>query len=126
MTSINKYVKRSHISEANFRDIVRYFILDLNAVQTVSLFMSYRRTDIELYDQKSPFSGEFEVDVSYFGARHIKANRGRGDRGKTPMFGILQSDGKVYTKIVPDCVRKTLQTIISRKIDPDIIIHSDC
>jgi len=44
---------------------------------------------------------------------------------KTPGFGILQRKGNVYTGIVPDCARKTLQAIIRGRIEPDSIIHSD-
>ena len=45
--------------------------------------------------------------------------------GKTPVFGILQRGGHVYTEIVPDCARRTLQAIIRGRIDPDSVIHSD-
>jgi transposase len=41
----------------------------------------------------SPFSGEVEVDESYFDARRIKGKRGCGTMGKTPVFVILQLGG---------------------------------
>jgi len=41
----------------------------------------------------------------------LKGKRGRGAYGKTLVFGIRQRGGKVYTEIVPDCARKTLQTL---------------
>ena len=41
------------------------------------------------------------------------------------MFGILQRKGKVYTEIVPNCFKATLQAIIRGKVDPESIIHSD-
>lgn len=41
------------------------------------------------------------------------------------MLGILERNGKVYTEIVPDCSRATLQAIIRGKVKPDSIIHSD-
>jgi len=132
----NKYIKCSHISEAKFRDIVRCFALDVNALKIASLTKLNRNTVnrylglmreriVELCEQASPFQGEVEVDESYFGARRIKGKRGRGASGKTPVFGILQRGGKVYTEVVPDCARKTLQAIIRGKVDPDSIIHSD-
>jgi len=40
--------------------------------------------------------------TSYFGAKRIKGKRGRGAYNKTPVFGILQRQGMVYTEIVPD------------------------
>ena len=58
---------------------------------------------------ESPLSGEVEVDESFFGARRVKGKRGRGAGGKTIVFGLLKRNGKVYTKIVPNCSRATLQ-----------------
>ena len=136
MTMNNKYIKRSHISEAKFRDIVRYFSLDVNALKIASLTKLNRNTVnrylglireriFELCEQSSPFQREVEVDESYFGARRIKGKRGSGAAGKTPVFGILQRGGKVYTEIVSDCAKKTLQAIIRGKVDPESVIHSD-
>ena len=84
-----------------------------------------RQRIVEICDKTSPFSGVVEVDESYFGARRVKGKRGRGAFGKTPVFGILQRGGKVYTEMVPDCAKKTLQDIIRGKVSPDSIIHSD-
>jgi len=136
MTMVNKYIKRSRISEAKFRHILQLFCLDIDA-QTIAIITGLSRNTInrhlrlireriaELCQQSSPFTGEIEVDESYFGARRVKGKRGRGASGKTPVFGILQRGGKVYTEIVPDCARKTLQAIIRGKVDPESIIHSD-
>jgi len=136
MTTSNKYIKRSRISEAKFREVVRYFSLDLDAHKiafltglkrnTVNRYLLLIRKRIaEFCEQSSPFSGEVEIDESYFGAKRIKGKRGRGAYGKTPVFGILQRGGKVYTEIVPDCARKSLQAIIRGRVEPDSIIHSD-
>ena len=132
----NKYIKRSRISEGKFRKILHLFCLDIDAHiiseitglsrNTINRHMRLIRERIdELCRRSSPFSGEVEVDESYFGARRVKGKRGRGASGKTPVFGILQRGGKVHTEVVPDCARKTLQAIIRGKVDPDSIIHSD-
>lgn len=84
-----------------------------------------RQRIVEFCEHSSPFQGEIEVDEAYFGARRVKGKRGRGAYGKTPVFGILQRGGNVYTEIVPDCARKTLQAIIRGKVNPNSIIHSD-
>ncbi len=76
-------------------------------------------------DDDSPFAGEVELDESYFGG-HRKGNRGRGAGGKIPVFGILKRKGKVYTKVIPDASSKTLMPIITRKIQPDSIVYTDC
>ena len=77
----------------------------------------------ELEDE-SPFSGEIEVDESYFGG-HRKGNRGRGAAGKVPVFGILKRRGKVFTKVIADASSATLIPIIERKVWPDSIVYSD-
>ena len=136
MTMSNKYINRSRISEAKFRALLQHFVLDLDA-QKIALLTKLNRNTVNRYirlirkrivkicNQASPFKGEIEVDESYFGARRVKGKRGRGAYGKTPVFGILQRGGKVYTEVVPDCARKTLQAIIRGKVNPDSIIHSD-
>ena len=132
----NKYIKRSRISEAKFRELVKVFALDVDAQKiarltqlnrnTVNRYLFRIRTRIaEFCEHQSPFQGEVEVDESYFGGKRIKGKRGRGASGKTPVFGILQRGGKVYTEVVPDCAKATLQAIIRGKVDPDSVIHSD-
>ena len=79
----------------------------------------------QICEEQSPFYGEVEIDESYFGARRIKGQRGRGARGKTIVFGIFKRNGKVYTEIVPDCKRKTLQAVIRGRVSLDSVIHSD-
>ena len=136
MPGNNKYINRSRISEAKFREIVKYFSLDLDA-QKIAILTNLNRNTINRYltlirkqiaefcESETPFKGEVEVDESYFGAKRIRGKRGRGAAGKTPVFGILQRQGKVYTEIVPDCAKATLQAIIRGKVSPDSIIHSD-
>ena len=136
MTMRNKYVKRSHISEKKFRQLVKLFSLDLNAVQiselshlnrnTVNRYLKAIRARIaEVCETESPLSGEVEIDESYFGAKRVKRKRGRGASGKTIVFGIFKRKGKVYTEIVPDARRKTLQDIIRGRVDLETVIHSD-
>ena len=132
----NRYVKRAKISEAKFRLLIIYFVHDLDAKtiasltglnrNTVNRYLTLIRTRIaEFCEQQSPVQGEIEVDESYFGGKRIKGKRGRGAYRKTPVFGIFKRGGKVYTEIVPDCAKATLQAIIRGHVDSDSIIHSD-
>ena len=132
----NKYANRSKISESKIRQLLKHFALDLDA-QRIAVLCNLNRNTVNRYlnmiririaefcEQNSPFRGEIEVDESYFGARRQKGKRGRGAYGKTPVFGILQRGGKVYTEIVPNCAKATLQAIIRGKVSPESIIHSD-
>lgn len=132
----NRYFCRSRISEHKFRQIVRLFSVDLDASQiarltdlsrnTVNRYLSkIRQRLVEYCDVQSPFSGEVEVDESFFGARRIKGKRGRGAFGKTIVFGIFQRNGYVYTEIVPNCSKATLQAVIRGKVELSSIIYSD-
>ena len=136
MASKNKYSYRSKISEAKIRQIVRLFAVDLDASQiaavsglnrnTVNRYLSAFRERIARYcEAESPVRGEIEVDESYFGARRVRGLRGRGARGKTIVFGLFKRNGRVYTEIVPDCSKATLQGIIRGRVELESVIHSD-
>jgi len=123
MQGRNRYFRRSHPSEAKFRVIIRSFALDLPASKIAELSDVSRPTINQLLlklrigvaqvcDASSPFSGEVEVDESYFGARRVRGRTGRGAGGKTIVFGILERQGKVYTEIVPAAAKKQLQAAI--------------
>jgi transposase-like protein len=132
----NKYYKRSKISEPVFRHLIKCFALDLTATETAQLSSVSLRSTTVIFDklrgkivnwalQEAPFTGTIEVDESYFGPRRIPGKRGRGASGKTIVFGIFKREGKVYTEIVPNARKKTLQRIIRGKINPASIIHTD-
>jgi transposase len=132
----NKYANRSKISEAKFRQLLKLFSLDLTASQiakitglnrnTVNRYLTEIRLRIASFCQKkSPFHGEIEIDESYFGARRVKGQRGRGARGKTVVFGIYRRNGKVFTEVVPNVKRSTLRAVIQGRINKESIIYSD-
>ncbi len=136
MQQLNRYYRRSRISEKKFREIIKYFALDLTANRTAQLTGLTHKTVNQIYLKvrhrlaqdclrQSPFSGEVEVDESYFGAKRVKGKRGRGASGKTIVFGIYKRNGKVFTEIVPNVQRKTLQAIIRGRVGIETIIHSD-
>jgi transposase len=136
MTKINRYKKRSRITNAKFRQILKLFCVDLNALQiaeltslnrnTVNSYLKKIRLRIaEICETQSPYSGEVEVDESWFGARRVKGKRGRGAYGKTIVFGIFKRGGMVYTEVVPDCSKKTLQGVIRGRVELESVIHSD-
>ena len=136
MVSKNRYYRRSKISEAKFRQLVRCFALDFTAVSTAeltglsvrsvnSIYLKIRGRVAESCELESPLQGAVEVDESYFGAHRVRGKRGRGAYGKTIVFGLLKRQGKVYTEIVPDCSKATLQGIIRGHVEPSTVIHSD-
>ncbi|MDE2419555.1 MAG: IS1595 family transposase [Gammaproteobacteria bacterium] len=136
MQTKNRYYRRSRITEAKFRQLVRCFALDFTASSTAeligvsvrstnSIFLKIRHRIAEHCELESPLQGAVEVDESYFGAHRVRGKRGRGAYGKTIVFGLLKRQGKVYTEIVPDCSKTTLQGIIRGHVDLGTVIHSD-
>jgi len=128
---------RTRISRAKFRQILKLFALDLTALQiarisnlnrnTVNRYLTWIRRSIALHcESESPFTGEIELDESYFGAKRVRGKRGRGACGKTIVFGIYKRNGGVYTEIVPNCSRKTLYAIIKGRVNGNSVIHTDC
>ena len=65
------------------------------------------------------------MEASYFGFRRLSGKQVRGVAGNTIVFGIFNRNGKVYTKMVPDTRKKTLQGIIRGKVALESVIHSD-
>ena len=132
----NKYIKRSHISEKKFKEILKYFCCDETSNKTAIYTNISRNTVNKIFDKirKRIFSlsanltkdsGEFELDESYFGAKRVRGKRGRGAAGKTPVFGLLKRDGKVYVEIVKNCTREQLLPIIQGKILEGSTINTD-
>lgn len=136
MTDSYKVSIRARISRTKFRQILRLFSLDLTALQiaqitnlnrnTINRYLKLTRILIaDFCQQESPFSGEVELDESYFGSRHQKGKRGRGAENKHIVFGIYKRNGKVYTEIVKNVKAKTLQAIIKGKVSFDTTLYTD-
>jgi transposase len=132
----NKYCNRSRISEAKFREIIKYFSLDLEAKKISILtgvseqtltkyFYKIREKLAEFCANEAKFSGIVEVDESYYGAKRQRGKRGRGARGKTIVFGLLKRNGKVYTQIVKNVSRVELMPIIKGKVLEGSTVNSD-
>ena len=137
MKPVNRYYLRSKISERKFRQIVRYLAMDFTASDVAQLTGLTRKTVTVIFlrirqriaaecERASPYADcEVEVDESYFGARRVRGKRGRGAAGKTIVFGIFKRNGCVYTEVVPDCRKRTLQAVIRGRVALDTVVHSD-
>ena len=132
----NRYFVRARISEAKFCEIVRYFSVDLKALQAAELSGLNRNTINRIYrglreriaetcEDQRPMFGVVEVDESLFGAKRVKGKRGRGAYGKTTVFGIFVRDGQVSTEFVLNSSKFTLQAITRARVDVSTVISSD-
>jgi transposase-like protein len=134
--------KNSKLSRHVVKKIIRHFVVDINATQCSKLLWLNRNTinryymnfRLLIYDhQAKEFEekiwGTVEFDESYFWGRrkkgvHGKLKRWRGTL-KQPVFGIYERSWKVYTEIISDCTKKTLQAIIRGKVAKEAIVNTD-
>jgi len=134
----NKYIKNSHISEAQFRKVLKEFCLDSSATETSKRLGINRNTvnriygllreriyEISEYHRLDKVGGDIEVDESYFGARRVRGKRGRGAYGKIPVFGLLKRDGVVYVEVIEKVSKAQLMPIIKGKVLEGSTIYSD-
>ena len=136
MQLANRYYKCSKLWEVNFRYLLRLFALDLTAsdaarltglsVRALSAVYRHLRRRLQTWcPVPAELDGAVELDESSFGPRRVRRKRGRGAGGKTSVFGLFKRGGQVYTEIVPDCSKKTLQAIIRGKIDAAAMVNTD-
>jgi transposase-like protein len=123
------------------KKIAWHFCVDIPASKTAELlginrntinryYMIFRRCIfLEQSVELQSFRGIVELDESYFGARRIRGNKTKLKRGrgtlKQPVFGIFERNGRVYTEIVPDCAKETLQGIVLGKVSLESVINTD-
>ncbi len=134
---LNRYYKSSKLSEAKFREVLKFFSTDIPSLKTAELTNLNKNTVHQIYnklrerlaelslEENELFHGEVEVDESYFGAKRIRGKRGRGAREKIPVVGVLKRGGKVYTKVVKNCSREQILPILKGKILDESTVYTD-
>ena len=130
-------MKYSRLSRYKIKKIIEYFREDITATSAAKILRLNRKTINSYYNEfrnkileyslreQEKELGEFEQDESYFGARRVRGKRGRGAAGKTPVFGLLKRNGKVFVTVVPNCSREELMPIIQGKILEGSTIHTE-
>ncbi|MCB1073854.1 MAG: IS1595 family transposase [Chlamydiia bacterium] len=125
------------LSDYQVKRIMRCFCVDITASKTAELlninrntinryFLLFRQKIAEALQVASRnFSGEIELDESYFGAKRVRGKRGRGAAGKTPVFGVLKRKGHVYVEVVKNCSKASLMPIIQGKILSGSTLYTD-
>ncbi len=76
-------------------------------------------------DNEKPLKGTVEVDETYIGGETSGGKRGRGAPNKTVVFGMLERDGDIMMKVVPNVKKHTLQPIISENVKTGSTVHTD-
>lgn len=75
-------------------------------------------------DNHDPLSGHVEIDETYIGGKR-RGKRGRGAKGKTVVFGMVERAGPVRAGPVPNVRRKTLQPIIYNNVIRGSTVSTD-
>jgi transposase len=134
-------LKKAKISWFTMKKIIHCFCIDVDATKTALLldlnrntinrYFTLFREAIYAHQQEicREFIGDIELDESYFGAKRVRGRKGKLKRGrgtfKQPVFGIFKRNGHVYTEIVPDCKKRTLQAIIRGRVAVESVLHTD-
>jgi len=125
------------ISKLKIKKILLHFSEDITASKTAILIGVNRNTINRYYSlfreeifkasiaELKLLDGEFECDESYFGAKRVRGKRGRGAAGKTPVFGLIKRDGKVFVTIVKSCSKEELMPIIKGHVLEGSTVHTD-
>ena len=78
-------------------------------------------------DGEPPLTDHVEADETYVGGKRpkVKGFTGRGAKGKTVVFGLLERDGELYTSVVPNASRRSLIPIIQSQVPMGTRISTD-
>lgn len=114
--------------------LIKLFELEVTAFQAaiqtgvsyptvLRVFTAIRRA-ILAQEQPELLRQEVEADESYFGGRR-RGIRGRGARGKIPVFGILERKGKVSVSVVPNVSSRTLMDQTVKLVKRGSLVYTD-
>ena len=82
---------------------------------------------------ETALSGEVEMDEMYLGgseankheSKRTEGTQGRSTKTKTPIFGMLQRDGKVVAMVVEDTKGTTLIPIVEQFVEEGTTTYTD-
>ena len=85
------------------------------------------------FDNDVKLDNEVEVDETYVGGKNknrheskkIEASQGRSLKDKTPVFGMIERDGKLVAKKVEDVSSETLTKEAIKSIKESAMVYTD-
>lgn len=106
---------------------------DISVTQKTAWFMLHRIRELVRQKSFEQMTGIVEADETFVGGKNknrhahkkVKQSQGRSVKDKTPVFGLIQRDGKLKTQVIPDTKAETLKPIIKEMVNNGTIIITD-
>ncbi|HWK06131.1 MAG TPA: IS1595 family transposase [Puia sp.] len=102
---------------------------NLGVTQKTAWFMLHRIRESLKENAPLLLTKEVQADEAYFGGkeefRHKDKKIGNGTLGKTPIVGIIETGGRVVTKVSPVLTKKSITDLILTHVDRKAILVTD-
>ncbi len=106
---------------------------DIKVTQKTAWFILHKVRGLYGQNDSTSLNGEVEMDEMYLGGReankheskHTEGTQGRSTKTKTPIFGMLERDGKVVAMKVENTQGKTLMPIVSQFVESGSTTYTD-
>ena len=106
---------------------------DIKVTQKTAWFILHKVRGLYGQNDSASLNGEVEMDEMYLGGReankheskHTEGTQGRSTKTKTPIFGMLERDGKVVAMKVENTQGKTLMPIVSQFVESGSTTYTD-
>ncbi len=123
------YLVSSHKKGVSSCQIMR----DCDVCQKTAWFMLHKIRGLFGQTDGTALKGEVEMDEMYLGGSEVnkheskrtEGTQGRSTKTKTPIFGMLQRDGKVVAIAVDDTKRTTLIPIVEQFVEDGTTTYTD-
>jgi transposase len=126
--SLSKLKRELEIIKGFYQQVPAYRLAQDLIVDVKVVTRIYQRLRVLLFHvaelEAGRLSGEVELDEAYFGGRR-KGKRGRGAGGKSIVFGLLERQGRVYTKVVETASAEELMRHIRAKTRKGSVYYTD-
>lgn len=106
---------------------------DLGITQKTAWNMLHKIREYMECENHYELSGEVEIDETFVGGKNknrhkdkkVEKCQGRSFKDKVPVFGVLERNGKVIAKVVPNTQGKTLVNIVRKYVKKGSVVNTD-
>jgi len=133
--SLKKWFVAIHYATENKKGISSCQLArSIKVTQKTAWFMLQRiRNCFQLKVEDQQLEGVVELDETFVGGKNknrhwdkkVPQSQGRSFKDKTPVFGMLQRNGLVIAKVVPDTKVRSLQPLILKHIKAGSTVYTD-